>query len=156
VATETVTRPSLTDPTETAGRLGLIATRLARRLRQEADAGLTPSMLSALAVIECKGPLTLGALADHERLAPPSITKLVDRLEAEGLVVRSRDADDRRVTHVATSAKGLALVVESRRRKTAWLAGRIGTLDPDQQRRLADALDVLDALTAATPPDGRP
>ena len=148
---ETAIRPPLADPTETAGRLRLSATRLARRLRQEADAGLTPSMLSALAVIDCKGPLTLGALADHERVAPPSVTKLVDRLEAEGLVVRSRDADDRRVTRVATSGKGVALVVESRRRKTAWLAGRIGTLDPDQQRRLADALDVLDALTTEGP-----
>src|SRR5204863_10052986 len=97
---ETTLRPPLADPTETAGRLRLSATRLARRLRQEADAGLTPSMLSALAVIDCEGPLTLGALADHERVAPPSVTKLVDRLEAEGLVVRSRDADDRRVTRV--------------------------------------------------------
>lgn len=145
--TETSTRTPLADPTETAGRLRLSATRLARRLRQEADAGLTPSMLSALAVIDCHGPLTLGALADHERVAPPSITKLVTRLEADGLVVRSGDPDDGRVSRVATSAKGLALVDESRRRKTAWLAGRIATLDADQQRRLADALDVLDALT---------
>jgi DNA-binding MarR family transcriptional regulator len=68
-------------------------------------------------------------------------------LEADGLVVRSGDPDDGRVSRVATSAKGLALVDESRRRKTAWLAGRIATLDADQQRRLADALDVLDALT---------
>jgi DNA-binding MarR family transcriptional regulator len=144
---ETSTHPPLADPTETAGRLRLSATRLARRLRQEADAGLTPSMLSALAVIDCHGPLTLGALADHERVAPPSITKLVTRLEADGLVARSSDPDDRRVTWVAASAKGLALVAEFRRRKTAWLAGRIATLDADQQRRLADALDALDALT---------
>ncbi len=52
---------------------------------------------------------------------------------------------------MATSEKGVALVAESRRRKTAWLAGRIGTLEPDQQRRLADALDVLDALTTDGP-----
>jgi DNA-binding MarR family transcriptional regulator len=142
---------TLADPTETAGRLRLSATRLARRLRQEADAGLTPSLLSALAVIDCHGPLTLGALADHERVAPPSVTKLVARLEADGLVARSHDDGDRRVTWVATSEKGVALVAESRRRKTAWLAGRIGTLDTDQQRRLAEALDVLDALTTDGP-----
>jgi DNA-binding MarR family transcriptional regulator len=153
---ETDVRPPLADPTESAGRLRLSATRLARRLRQEADAGLTPSMLSALAVIDCHGPLTLGALADHERVAPPSITKLVARLEAEGLVVRSSDPHDGRVTLVATSAEGAGLLAESRRRKTAWLAGRIGTLEPDQQRRLADALDVLDALTRPTRPDGLP
>src|SRR5207253_8526736 len=84
-----------TDPSEVAARLRLSATRLARRLRQEADAGLTPSQLSALAVVDCKGPLTLGSLAEHERVAPPSITKVVARLEAEGLVERTSDAADR-------------------------------------------------------------
>jgi len=134
-------------PTESAARLRLSATRLARRLRQEADAGLTPSQLSALAVIAHRGPLTLGALAERERVAPPSITKIVHNLEEQGLVLRIGDPDDRRVTRVATSDAGEALIAESRRRKTAWLAGRIGELDVDQQRRLADALDVLDLLT---------
>lgn len=136
-----------TDPSEIAGRLRLSATRLARRLRQEADAGLTPSMLSALAVIEHHGPLTLGSLAEHERLAPPSITKVVARLEADGLVERTIDAADRRITRVTTSALGAARMAESRRRKTAWLAERIGTLDRAQLRRLVAALDVLDRLT---------
>lgn len=130
-----------------AGRLRLSATRLARRLRQEADAGLTPSQLSALVIMDNHGPLTLGALAEHERLAPPSITKVVAKLEALGLVVRTNDPADRRISRVTTSARGADLVAESRRRKTAWLAGRIATLDVDQQRRLAGALDVLDALT---------
>jgi DNA-binding MarR family transcriptional regulator len=131
---------------ELAASLRLSATRLARRLRQEADAGLTPSQLSALAVIENHGPLTLGALAEHERVAPPSITKVVSKLEADGLVTRTADAGDRRVARVATSEKGAALIAESRRRKTAWLTGRINQLDPAQQHRLADALDVLDEL----------
>jgi DNA-binding MarR family transcriptional regulator len=135
---------------ELAASLRLSATRLARRLRQEADAGLTPSQLSALAVIENHGPLTLGALAEHERVAPPSITKVVGKLEADGLVTRTADAGDRRVARVATSEKGAALIAESRRRKTAWLTGRINQLDPAQQQRLADALDVLDEL--ARPP----
>jgi len=135
------------DPSEAAGRLRLSATRLARRLRQEADAGLTPSQLSALAVVEHHGPLTLGALAERERVAPPSITKIVHNLEAQGLVVRTGDPEDRRIALVAVSDAGAALVAESRRRKTAWLAGRIGMLDDDQQRRLADALDVLDQLS---------
>ena len=139
------------DSTEVAARLRLSATRLARRLRQEADAGLTPSQLSALAVVDCKGPLTLGSLAEHERVAPPSITKVVARLEAEGLVERTSDPGDRRIAWVSTSTRGAALVDESRRRKTAWLAGRIGALDADQQRHLADALDALDALLEDRP-----
>lgn len=136
------------DPAEMAARLRLSATRLARRLRQQADAGLTPSQLSALAVIDLYGPLTLGSLADHERVAPPSVTKVVNKLEAEGLVVRATDSADRRITRVATSARGAALLAESRRRKTAWLTSRIDLLDGDARQRLAAALDVLDDLTA--------
>ncbi len=141
------TAEPLADPSEAAGRLRLSATRLARRLRQEADAGLTPSQLSALAVIEHHGPLTLGSLAEHERVAPPSVTKVVHKLEADGFVRRSSDPADGRITWVTTSERGAELVAESRRRKTAWLAGRIGRLEPDQQCRLAAALDVLDLLT---------
>ena len=133
---------------ETAGRLRLSVTRLARRLRQEAGAGLTPSQLSALAVIASHGPLSLGALAEHERVAPPSITRLVKKLAEAGLVVRTADPEDRRIATVMTSERGEALLAESRRRKTAWLATRIEALDDGDRRRLADALDVLDGLTA--------
>ena len=138
---------------EIAASLRLSATRLARRLRQESSTGLSPSQLSALAVIDNYGPLTLGALADYERVAPPSITKVVSKLEADGLVVRTPCAEDRRVARVSTSAKGRALVAETRRRKTAWLTSRVQQLDEDQQRRLAQALEVLEALTGpeATP-----
>jgi DNA-binding MarR family transcriptional regulator len=131
---------------EIASRLRLSATRLARRLRQESGAGLSPSQQSALAVIASYGPLTLGALAEHERVAPPSITKVVSKLECDGLVTRTPDPADRRVCRVAISPAGETLLEESRRRKTAWLTARISQLDADRQRRLADALDVLDEL----------
>ena len=133
---------------EIASRLRLSATRLARRLRQESSAGLSPSQLSALAVIANAGPLTLGALAEQERVAPPSITKVVSKLESDGLVTRTYCPEDRRVCRVAISPDGAALLEETRRRKTAWLSARISELDSEQQRRLADALDVLDELTS--------
>ncbi|HEV7688545.1 MAG TPA: MarR family transcriptional regulator, partial [Acidimicrobiia bacterium] len=103
---------------------------------------------SALAVIVNHGPLTLGALAEHERVAPPSITKVVSKLESDGLVIRTPDPADRRVCRVAISPEGAALMEESRRRKTAWLTDRITELDPERQRRLSDALDILDELTS--------
>jgi len=134
------------DAAEMAARLRLSVTRLGRRLRQEAGAGLTASQLSALAAVDHHGPLTLGALAEHEGVAPPSITKVVTRLEADGLVIRHADPVDRRVSRVTISDRGAALLAESRRRKTAWLTSRIAGLDPDGRRRLAAALDVLDEL----------
>ena len=145
--TSPAARASVAAPApEIAARLRLSATRLARRLRQESGAGLSPSQQSALAVIANHGPLTLGALAEHERVAPPSITKVVSKLESDGLVSRAPDPTDRRVCRVAISPTGEALLEESRRRKTAWLTARISQLDADGQRRLADALDVLDEL----------
>lgn len=130
-----------------AARLRLGATRLARILRREADTGLSPSQLSALATVEIHGPMTLGALADHENVAPPSITKVVNILDAQGLVSRQAGATDRRVAMVTITAEGNRLLDESRRRKNQWLAARISKLDADQKARLADALDVIEVLT---------
>jgi DNA-binding MarR family transcriptional regulator len=143
----TIDQTTTIDPTEVAARLRLSTTRIARTLRREAESGLTPSLLSALSTIRVHGTLTLGALADHERVAPPSVTKLVSRLEAGGLVERTPDPSDRRVWRVAITVEGEALVADLHRRKTAWLAARIGELEPADQARLAAALDVLDRLT---------
>ena len=136
------------DEAEIAARLRLSATRLARRLRQEADTGYTPSQLSALATIHNHGPLTLGSLAEIERVAPPSITKVTTKLEAEGLVQRTQCPDDGRVSHVSTTDAGRSLVEETRRRKTTWLAGRLHELGPDAHAQLLPALDVLEAIVA--------
>jgi DNA-binding MarR family transcriptional regulator len=130
-----------------AGRLRISATRLARRLRQEAQTGLSPSQLSALTTVERHGPVTLGALAELEKVAPPSVTRVVAKLEEDGLVTRQRDEDDRRVTRVVVTSKGRNLLTASRRRKTNWLTTRLGELDAHDRARLAEALDVLDELT---------
>jgi DNA-binding MarR family transcriptional regulator len=137
--------------TAIAARLRLSATRLARQLRQESDAALTPSQLSALASIERHGPLTLGALAEYERVAPPSVTKVVTKLEAAGLVARRLDDRDRRVAWMSVTAAGHHRLAKIRQRKNAWLAARLAELDDDQRRRLSDALDVLDEITADSP-----
>jgi len=140
-------RKAPADAVAMAARLRLSATRLARQLRQEGDAHLSPSQLSALATIERHGPVTLGGLAELERVAPPTVTKVAAKLEAAGLVARQIDANDRRVCRVLLTRQGTDLLATVRARKTAWLTGRLAELDADQRRRLGDALDVLDALT---------
>ena len=104
-----------------ADRLRLSATRLARRLRQESGTDLTPSQLSALAAIDRHGPLTLGALAEVERVAPPSVTKAVTKLEAEGLVARRTDGADRRVAWVSLTPAGATRLARIRKRRSVWL-----------------------------------
>jgi len=137
--------------TEMAGRLRLSATRLARRLRQEADTGLSPSQLSALTTIVKHGALTLRALADREQVAPPTITRVVTRLEEQGLVVRESVPGDRRVVKVRATDDGVTLLDASRTRKTEWLAARLELLDAGERARLEAALDVLDAIATEEP-----
>src|SRR5215208_7560323 len=76
-----------------ADRLHSAAIHLLRRLRREDDAsGLAAPKLSALSVVVHAGPLTLGALAAAEQVRPPTMTRIVAALEAEGLVTREADA----------------------------------------------------------------
>lgn len=131
---------------EVAAGLRLSTTRLARRLRAEAEIGLTPSLLSALAVVHVHGPLSLGALAEVEGVAPPSVTKIVARLEEQDLVERVPDPADRRVCRVRTTDAGDELLARSRARKTAWLAQRLDGLDPDDLVVLDRAARIIDEL----------
>lgn len=147
-AAKMLTAAESSDIADVAARLRLSATRLARQLRQQSDIGLTPTQLSALTAIHRDGALTLGALAAQERVAPPTITKVVGLLEEQGLVAKQTDAADRRVCRVATTPAGEALLAQSRRRKDAWLTTRLSELDAVQRKRLAAALDALDVLTA--------
>jgi len=57
-----------------------------------------------------KEPRSLGQLGTDLRLAPPSMTRLADRLEERGLIARSRDAEDRRKVLVTLTAEGRRLV----------------------------------------------
>jgi DNA-binding MarR family transcriptional regulator len=132
---------------EMAAQIRLTNTRLHRALRRESHVDLTPSQMSALATINRLGPLTLGAVAEHEGVAPPSITKVLAVLEDDGYVTRAPDPADRRVSFVTATRKGVELIEESRRRKTAWLTDRLRELTGDERRRLADALGVLEELT---------
>jgi len=131
---------------ETVTRTRLAILRLARRLRQQALPGITPSQQSALAAIEARGPLTLGALAAFENVRPPSITRIVAALEAEGWVERTTDPDDRRVTSVQVSARGRKELRSIREERNAWLAERLAELGPDERQLLEAALPVLEQL----------
>lgn len=141
-------------PAELAGRLRLAIARLARQLRQTSEEDLTPTQLSLLATLDTAGPVTLGELAELERVAPPSITKAVGKLVERELVERTTDPDDRRVVRVELSGTGRALLERNRCRRNAWLAKRLGELDDDELARLADATSVLEHLAGLQPPEG--
>ena len=121
-------------------------TRGARRLRQEADPGLGPSLTAALATIDRHGPLSPSRLADIERIQRPTATRLVARLEQEGLVDREADPADGRVCRVRINAEGRALVKKLRSRKNAYLAKRLRRLDDDELETLERATEILERM----------
>ena len=131
---------------ELAARLRIVVMRLHRRLRAEAGDELSPTLVAALVSIERQGPLTLGRLAELERVTPPSITRVVTALERDGLVTRTVDESDRRVSRVGITPKGSRLLDRNRTRKAAYLARRLGTLPGGDLARVREALPILERL----------
>jgi DNA-binding MarR family transcriptional regulator len=132
--------------TEVAAHLRVVVTRTARRLRQEIDAGLSPAQNAALATLDRRGPLTPSELATHEHIQRPTATRLLARLEEDGLVVRSADPEDGRSALITITDRGRTLLGESRTRKDAYLAQRLRSLDADELATLDRASAILERL----------
>jgi DNA-binding MarR family transcriptional regulator len=131
---------------EVAARLRLAVTRTARRLRQEAGVDLTPSLAAALGTIDVHGPLTPSELAERERVQRPTATRLISRLAESGLVDRTSDPSDGRVSLVSVTTEGRALMRRLRTRKTAFLAKRLRDLEPEEVATLDRAAGILERL----------
>ncbi len=136
------------DPVDVAGQLRLSITRLARILRQQDPGSLGPTLSSALATVHHAGPITLGDLAAREHVTPPTITRVVEKLEGQGLVTRNVDPQDRRVVHLELTDAGTQYLEATRSRRTAWLASRLEELPAEDLASLAAAAVVLDRLAA--------
>ena len=133
--------------TALASDLRMSVMRLARRLRQQrTDSALSITQLAALATLDRHGPLTPSELAGHERVQPPSMTRVVASLEAAGMVTRTDHPTDGRQVLLAPSPAGRDLLKADRRRRDAWLAQRLRALDPADVEVLRRAADVLDRL----------
>ena len=129
-----------------AAHLRIAVARTARRLRQEAGGGLSPTLTAALATIERHGPLTPSEVAARERVQRPTATKVVARLEADGLVERTADPTDRRSSLIAVSDDGRALLERVRTRKDAFLAQRLRALPPEDRATLERATRILERM----------
>ena len=133
---------------ELASRLRSSVARLARRLRQEGivNEEASPSQLTALATLFRTGPMTLGELASAERVKPPTMTRIVGALEERGLVRREASADDGRVVHVVVTDDGRRAHEEYRKRRDAWLRGKLSRLSAPERHTLAWASEIIDRL----------
>ncbi|MFI6518574.1 MarR family winged helix-turn-helix transcriptional regulator [Spirillospora sp. NPDC050679] len=138
-----------------AEELRISIARLSRRLRTlrpatpEAAAPLSLTQFAALAAIERHGSMTPRELADHEKVQPPSMTRVIAHLESQGLVARSPHPTDGRQVTLAATEPGRRLLAEERRRKQAWLTQRLGELSPEEREVLRRAAPILDKLSKA-------
>ncbi len=127
--------------------------RLARRLRVErlmpelGEPALSDTQLAALATLERHGAMSPGDLAEHEKVQPPSMTRVIAALVDWELVTRAAHPTDRRQVILTVTAGGRSLVQRVRRRKEAWLARKLAALSPQERATLREAAPILEKLS---------
>lgn len=142
----------MADAEHTADRLHSAAIHLLRRLRKEdAKTGLSAPRLSALSVVVFGGPLTLGELAGAEQVKPPTMTRLVSALEEDGLVVRTPDPNDGRLTRIRATSKGRTLLMRGRANRVAALTAEVRALDDADRDVVERAVAILEGVIGRLP-----
>jgi DNA-binding MarR family transcriptional regulator len=140
----------LTNSEEIADQLHSAAIHLLRKLRKEDEgSGLNAPRLSALSVIVFGGPITLGDLAAAEQVRPPTMTRIVNALEEQGLVLRTQNAEDGRSTYLSATPAGKKLLLAGRARRVRALAKQIAALNREEQSVLQDAAAILKEVVRA-------
>jgi DNA-binding MarR family transcriptional regulator len=124
--------------------------RLNRRVRQARPVGdLTFSQLSALTSLQLAGALTPRELADMERVQPPTMTKIVGKLEDLGLVARTPHPTDRRQVILAATEHGRAVFAQFEKARNEWLAVQLAKLSGEERDTLARAAEILQQVAKA-------
>ena len=123
--------------------------RLARELRREKIAGVSPHQVALLVAIKYAPGITVGGLAAEERVSTAAMSKRVSRLERGGLVARTRSEADRRCIGLTLTEDGQRTLRRVRSRRTAWLASRLGTLTPAELAAVGAAVEPLARLLEA-------
>ncbi|RJL33170.1 MarR family winged helix-turn-helix transcriptional regulator [Bailinhaonella thermotolerans] len=133
-----------------AAALRISLTRLNRRLRkQTAGHSLSSTQLATLATIDRNDGMSPRELAEHEKVQPPSMTRVITALEERGLILRTPHGSDRRQVLLSATPEGKALLKEERRRKEAWLTQRLKELTPEERATLRQAAPILEKLSKA-------
>ncbi len=133
-----------------ADRLHSLAIHLLRRVAvADQRAGVTGPRLSVLSVLVLGGgPRTLGALAAAEHVRPPTMTRLVQAMEAEGLVARAASPHDARATLIRATAAGARVLRQARVRRLATLRGLLTALTAGDLRQVERAVRILQPVVA--------
>lgn len=146
-----VTTSQIRSDADLAVTLRIAVSRLARRIRAERAAKglpeLSDTQFAALAALARQAGMTPGELAAHEKVQPPSMTRVIAVLEERGLLARAPDPTDKRQVMLTATAAGRSLVGQVRRLREAWLARRLAELSAQERSVLRAAAPVLDKLS---------
>ncbi|HEU5156984.1 MAG TPA: MarR family transcriptional regulator [Streptosporangiaceae bacterium] len=123
--------------------------RLSRRLRAQGGSSLSATQHAALAAVDRHRSMTPRELAEHEKVQPPSMTRVIAVLEEQRLMVRSPHPTDGRQVVLQVTDKGKSLLKEERRRKEAWLTRRLQELTNEERAILRRAAPILEKLSKA-------
>ena len=138
---------------ETADRLHSLAIHLLRRVAvADQRSGVTGPRLSVLSVLVLGGgPRTLGALAGAEHVRPPTMTRLVQAMEREGLVARAPSREDARARIIRATAAGERILRRARVRRLAALRALLANLSSRDLAHLERAIRILEPAISALP-----
>ena len=139
------------EPPVLAERLRMSMIHLSRRLRRHDPSELSIAQVSGLASVVNKGPLGIGRLAELESLPGSAATRLADKLEATGLVVRQATPGDRRGVQVVATPAGVEVLERYVRAGNEWLAARLASLSEVDRTTIARAITVLEFMAAGEP-----
>ena len=131
-----------------ADRLRPTLLHLARELRREKIAGVSPQQVGLLVSIKYAPGITVGELATEERVSTAAMSKRVSRLERDGLVARTQSETDRRCVGLTLTDEGQRTLRRVRSRRTAWLASRLETLSRAELTAIGAAVEPLMRLAA--------
>lgn len=138
-----------TDVSELTGEVRVAIMRLARRLRAERHSDqLTLGQWAALGTLQLHGAMTVGDLAGHERVRPPSMTRIVNSLVKSGHVIRQAHPDDGRQTVIQLTEHAHAELAADRDRRNEWLANRLRDLTVTERKALERAIPLLHRLAS--------
>ena len=141
---------------EVADRLHSAAIHLIRTIRHvDPESGLSPARLSALSVLVFSGSRTLGELARAEQVKPPTMSRLVDGLEADGLTRRKAGTKDLRQVSVEPTAKGRRILERARRARIHAVAELLASLANEDVAVLGKAADLVEHMVGTALPARR-
>jgi DNA-binding MarR family transcriptional regulator len=135
---------------ELVARLRGVIGRLARRLNETSTGeGLTPTQYSVLGLVRMRGPLGLAELVDLEGLNPTMLSRIVRKLDENGLIRRLPDPNDLRAARVEVTESGELVHERIVDRRSRVLSECLNALPQGTADTLLAAVPAMEALAEA-------